>query len=130
MENKKIEKTLLPPITKCNFNSLITIIKRCPNGYTNSRCSKKISEVPYAYRSSKAVFYAITVTIIICLIAIGAYYSIQRGYFQNMLPINLRTKLETKTSDDREQLNSTESNRSNIHFNKLIEDEIQNEVLA
>ena len=83
--------------------------------------------MPSEYRSSKFVFYSLAVTIVFCFLAIGAYYSVQKGYLQNILPESLKSKLDFDSSSAEANL----STRSSIQFNKLVEDELnQTEVNA
>ena len=97
---------------------------RCPNDFEDIRCSKKSSKIPTEYLARKSLFYAISITIIICLIAIGAYYSLQKGYLDRILPSNLRSKLNNLNNSSNNIEENDTSTRSNIQFNKLIEDEV------
>jgi len=107
-----------------------SIFCQCPKGYVEKRCSKAISNVPAEYRSSKFVFYSLAVTIVLCSLAIGAYYSIQKGYLQNLLPESVKSKLNVSSRSGVTGETSL-STSSNIHFNKLVEDELnQTEVNA
>lgn len=81
--------------------------------------TRKNEPVPVEFRSTRIIMYALSLTLLICLISIGGYIAIQRGLFSFIFG---------QFHNDSSSLNSSYTRGSspfgntNLNFKKLEED--------
>ena len=86
----------------------------CAEGFNGSRCEKEMILKSKEKSSFRIVIYAFVVTITICLITIGVYYSLQKGYLNNFGRFNPFSSRK----------NISNLGRSGFSFNKLEDEQI------
>ncbi len=98
------------------------IFERCQAENSGTRCENKIKPVQ-AKGSFRTIIYAFTITLLICLGAIGVYYAIQKEFFKDMPCLRF---LRSHSSDVTRNMPFMNANFS---FNKLDDEQIitQNE---
>lgn len=106
-----------------------SIYCECPSGYEGKRCSKSVvATVPTKYRATKIVLYLITLSILISLIGIGVYYSIQRGYFRDLFKYKrTNSSMSSNLFINHLETHEPTTTSTSIRFKKFIE---ENEVNA
>jgi len=80
-------------------------------------------EVVQPKGSFRTIIYAFTITMLVCLVAIGFYYAIQKDYFKEMSCLRFLRNHSTDVTRNMPFMNA------NFSFNKLDDEQIitQNE---
>lgn len=79
----------------------------CIDGFYGTRCEKRVKSNESTQTKERSSFrfliYAFTITLSICLVSIGIYYSIQKGYLQKLrqnIPFLNRTRTASNSNRD------------------------------
>ena len=108
------------------------MLQSCPDLFNGTRCQNQYSSVENKQvekSTLRRVIYGFSITLLICLIAIGAYYTLLKDYWLTTYIRNFFSRFSFR-SDGSSTNRSVHFIRTNFNFNKLDDEQsiTQNEL--